>query len=255
MGHKVHPKIYRIPHVFPWDSRWYASPDQYPEFLEQETKIRELLGSKLKEAGIDSISIERGPKEMTITILAAKPGVVIGRGGTGLEGIRKDIERKILQFKTKVKLNIQAVAQPALSATIVAQMAASEIERRMPFRRVMKQAIERVMAAGAQGVKINMSGRLNGAEIARTEKLGSGKMSLITIRSNVDYSLAEAQTLQGKIGVKVWIYHGEAFGRQDKFEKKEEAAPAPRRAAPATRQVAAPAPRPAYRQAGRAPAK
>jgi small subunit ribosomal protein S3 len=245
MGHKVHPKIYRIPHVFPWDSRWYAAPKAYPEFLEQETTIRELLGKKLKEAGIDGISIERGPKEMTVTILAAKPGVVIGRGGTGLEVIRKEIERKILKFKMKVKLNIQAVAQPALSATIVAQSAASDIERRLPFRRVMKQTIERVMAAGAQGVKINMSGRLNGAEIARTEKLSSGKMSLITIRSHVDYALAEAQTLQGKIGIKVWIYHGESFGLRDKFEKKEEA-PAPRRAAPAGRpapraRVAAPA--------------
>lgn len=221
MGHKVHPLIHRIPYIFPWDSRWFARKDQIRVFLMQETRIREYLMLKLKEAGVDGMSIERTPKEMTITILAAKPGSVIGRGGTGLEEIRKHIEKKFLQFKTKVKLNIQPVQNPALSAAIVAQNAVNDIERRLPFRRVMKQTIERVMAAGAKGVKIGMAGRLNGVEIARREKLAAGKMSLITIRSNVDYGFCEAHTVYGKIGVKVWIYHGEAFGRQDKFEKKE----------------------------------
>jgi small subunit ribosomal protein S3 len=153
--------------------------------------------------------------------LAAKPGVIIGRSGQGLEDIRKEIEKKILGFALKVKLNIQAVANPALSAAIVAQSAADEIERRLPFRRVMKQAVQKVMSAGAKGVKMKMGGRLNGAEIARSEKQTDGKMSLITIRSNVDYATAEAQTMYGKIGIKVWIYHGETFGRHDKFEKKE----------------------------------
>lgn len=221
MGHKVHPKIYRIPFIFPWDSRWFAKKDQLALFVEQEVRIHEFLESKLKEAGIDAISIERTPKDVTITILAAKPGVVIGRGGAGLEVLRKEIEKKILQFKTKVKLNIQPVNQPALSAKIVAENAVAEIERRMPFRRVMKQVLEKVMAAGAKGVKIAMAGRLNGVEIARREKLAAGKMSLITVRSDVDYALAEAHTMYGKIGVKVWIYHGEIFGHKDKFEKKE----------------------------------
>ncbi len=222
MGHKVHPKIHRTPFVFPWDSRWYAKKDLLSAFLRQEVAIRVYLGKKLKEAGIDSISVERHPKEVTITILAAKPGVIIGRSGQGLDGIRKEIEKKILQFKSKVKLNVLAVAQPALSAPVVAQSCVEEIERRMPFRRVMKQAILRVMNAGAQGVKIRMSGRLNGVEIARREVLAAGKMSLITLRSNVDYALVEAQTLYGKIGVKVWIYHGETFGRKDKFAKKDQ---------------------------------
>jgi len=153
--------------------------------------------------------------------LAAKPGVVIGRNGAGLEEIRKEIEKNILQFKTKVKLNIQAVANPAMSAQIVGQSMAAEIERRIPFRRVMKQAMEKVMSAGAQGVKFNISGRLNGAEIARRETMSSGKMSLITLRSDVDYALNEALTIYGKIGIKVWIYKGEAFGRREKFAKKE----------------------------------
>jgi small subunit ribosomal protein S3 len=136
----------------------------------------------------------------------------------------KEIERKILQQKLKVKINVLEVRQPALSAQIVAQNAANDIEKRLPFRRVMKQVIERVMSAGGQGIKICMSGRLNGVEIARTEKLSAGKMSLITLRSDVDYALAEAHTLYGKIGIKVWIYKGEAFSRRDKFAKKEEEA-------------------------------
>ncbi|MFA5127756.1 MAG: 30S ribosomal protein S3 [Patescibacteria group bacterium] len=221
MGHKVHPTIHRTPYIFPWDSRWYAKNDQLPTYLEQEVRIRAYLAKKLKEAGIDAISIERSPKDMTITILAAKPGVVIGRSGQGLDVIRKEIEKKFLQCKLKVKMNIVPVKQPALSAAVVAQGCAAEIEKRMPFRRVMKQAIEKVMAAGAQGVKINMAGRLNGAEIARRETLSSGKMSLITFRSNVDYALTEAQTIYGKIGVKVWVYHGEVFGRRDKFAKTD----------------------------------
>ncbi|MCX6781511.1 MAG: 30S ribosomal protein S3 [Candidatus Magasanikbacteria bacterium] len=222
MGHKVHPRIHRTPYIFAWDSKWFARNESLPLYLKQEIGIRTYLCKKLKEAGVDSISIERSPKDMQITILAAKPGVVIGRSGQGLDVIRKEIEKKYLQQKQKVKLNILPVKQPALSAAIVAGNCAAEIEKRMPFRRVMKQAIEKVMAAGAKGVKIKMAGRLNGVEIARREVLSAGKMSLITLRSDVDYALTEAQTIYGKIGVKVWVYHGEAFGRRDKFEKKEE---------------------------------
>ncbi|MDO8509819.1 MAG: 30S ribosomal protein S3 [bacterium] len=221
MGHKVNPIIHRIPFIHNWDSRWFGRKEQLPIFLRQEVEIRTLLDAKLKEAGIDSMSIERTAKEVVITILVSKPGMVIGKSGQGIEDLRKIIEKKILQFKYKARLNILPVTQPALSARIVGQNCVNEIERRMPFRRVMKQAIERVMAAGAQGVKIKMGGRLNGAEIARSEVLGAGKMSLITLRSDVEYALVEAQTLYGKIGVKVWIYRGEAFGRRDKFAKKE----------------------------------
>jgi small subunit ribosomal protein S3 len=222
MSHKVNPIIHRIPVIHTWDSKWFARKQQLPKVLEQEVKIRAYLGEKLKEAGIDAVSIERTAKDVTVNILAAKPGVIIGRSGEGLEKIRKEIEKNFLQFKSKVKLNIMAVRNPALSAQIVGQNAVAEIERRMPFRRVMKQAIEKVMAAGAKGVKIKMSGRLNGVEIARREVLSAGKMSLITFRSDVDYAFVEAHTLYGKIGVKVWVYHGESFSMKDKFEKKEE---------------------------------
>ncbi|MFA5175087.1 MAG: 30S ribosomal protein S3 [Patescibacteria group bacterium] len=221
MGHKVHPKIYRIPQIYVWDSKWYAKRKDMPVFLQEEVAIRDFLTKKLKDAGIDSISVERGPKEATVTILAAKPGVIIGRGGQGLEDLRKFIEKNILKFKIKVKINVQEVRQPALSAQVVAQSAAMDIEKRMPFRRVMKQIIERVTSAGAKGVKINMAGRLNGVEIARREMLSAGKMPLITVRSDIDYAIAEAQTIYGKIGIKVWIYHGETFSRRDKFEKIE----------------------------------
>lgn len=221
MGHKVHPKIHRIPFILNWDSRWFAKKENLSDFLRQEVEIRNYLGKKLAEAGIDAISIERSPKNLTVNVLAAKPGVIVGRSGQGLEELRTYIEKKILQFKMKAKINVIPLAQPALSAQVVAQNAASEIERRIPFRRVMKQAVEKVMAAGAKGVKIAMAGRLNGVEIARHEKLAAGKMSLITFRSDVDYALVEADTIYGKIGIKTWVYHGEAFGRRDKFEKKE----------------------------------
>ena len=223
MGHKVSPIIHRIPAVNVWDSKWFARRENMSEWLRQEVAIRTLLAKQLKEAGIGAVSVERTAKDVTITILAAKPGAVIGRNGQGLDAIRKEIERNILRFKTKVRLNIQAVTQPALCAEIIGQGAALEIEKRMPFRRVMKQIIEKAIAAGAQGVKVSMSGRLNGAEIARREVLAQGKMSLITIRSNVDYAIVEANTIYGKIGIKVWIYRGESFGRKDKFAVANEA--------------------------------
>jgi len=222
MGHKVHPKIYRTPLLYAWDSKWFAKKGNSALCLEQDILIRQYLEKKLREAGIDAIGVERSPKDVIVNILAAKPGAVIGRNGQGLEELRKYIEKKILSFKLKVRINVQAVKQPALSARVVALSAASDVERRMAFRRVMKQTVDRVMQAGAKGVKISMAGRLNGAEIARRETISDGKMSLITLRSDVDYSLVEADTIYGKIGIKVWIYKGESFAFTDKFDKKEE---------------------------------
>lgn len=216
MGHKVHPKIHRIQVIYTWDSLWFGKK-KYAKFAEQDIRIREFLVKKFKDAHIDSIRIERGPKNMTVTILAAKPGFIIGRGGQGLEELRKQLEKQFLKMSLKIKLNIQEVRFPALSASVIAQTVVADIEKRMPFRRVMKQSIERVMKAGAQGVKICLSGRLNGVDIARTEKLAAGKVPLITLRSDVDYVAYEALTTYGKIGVKVWVYHGEVFGRKDKF--------------------------------------
>lgn len=221
MGHKVHPKIHRTQVIYTWDSRWFSKKN-YADFAQHDLKIREYLMKKFKEAQIDSLSVERGPKSVNVTIISAKPGFIIGRSGQGLDEVRKHIERSILQMKGKVKLNVQELKSPALSASVVAQSIAADTEKRIPFRRAMKQTIERVMKAGAQGIKIKMSGRLNGVEIARTETLSKGKIPLITLRSDVDYATVAAYTLYGKIGIKVWIYRGLVFGRKDAFAHKEE---------------------------------
>lgn len=217
MGHKVHPKIHRTQVIYSWDSKWFGKKNDYATFSEQDIRIREFLRKKFKDAHIDAISVERGPKNMTVTILAAKPGFIIGRGGQGLDMIRKHIERKFLKMQLKVRINVQELRQPALSSTVVARTMASDLERRIRFRRVMKQSIDRVMKAGAQGVKVMMSGRLNGVDIARKETLSAGKVPLITLRSDVEYAFDEAHTTYGKIGIKVWIYKGEVFGRKDRF--------------------------------------
>ena len=218
MGHKVHPKIYRTPVLYPWDSRWFSKKD-YARFAKQDIAVREYLLKKFKDARVDSISVERGPKNMKVIIFAAKPGFIIGRGGQGLDEVRKHIERKILQMGLRVRLNVQEVRSPALSAAVVAQNMSSDIERRVRFRRVMKQTIDRVMKAGAKGVKVCMAGRLNGVDIARTETLSDGKVPLATLRSDIDYATAEAHTTYGVVGIKVWIYKGEVFGRKDKFDE------------------------------------
>ncbi len=222
MGHKVHPTIHRMQVIYTWDSRWFGKRKAYADLVAQDIRIREYLLKTCKEALPDAIGIERSRKQMTITILAAKPGFIIGRGGEGLDKMRHTIEREFLQMALKVKINVQEVKSPTLSPAVVGQNIVNDIEQRMPFRRAMKQSIERVMKAGGLGVKIRLSGRLNGVEIARTEALSAGSVPLITLRSDVEYAFVEAQTLQGKIGVKVWIYHGEVFGRKDKFEKTEE---------------------------------
>jgi len=221
MGHKVQPKIHRTGVLFPWSSRW-VSTQRYSEYLEQDVKMREYLGEKYKEAHIDEIFVERGPKNVTVTIFAAKPGIIIGRGGQGLDDLSKEIERRFVKMSIKVKLNIQEVRQQSLSAEVVAQQIAKDIENRIPFRRVMKQTIERVMKAGAKGVKVSLAGRLNGVEIARREKLSEGKVPLITLRSHVDYTNRIAQTIYGVIGIKVWIYKGESFERIDKLAEKQD---------------------------------
>jgi small subunit ribosomal protein S3 len=221
MGHKVHPKIHRTQVIYTWDSKWFSKAN-YALYLKQDLAIRKYLSKKFLDARIDSISVERDPKQVTVTILAAKPGFIIGRGGSGLDEVRKYIETRILKMKSKVKLNIREVKSPALSANVVAQSIASDIERRIPFRRTMKQSIERVMQAGAQGVKIRLAGRLNGVEIARAETLSAGTVPLITLRSDVDYATFRANTIYGVIGIKVWVCHGEVFGRKDKFAQAEE---------------------------------
>lgn len=201
-----------------WPSKWFSVGKKYAGNVEQDVKVRKYLTKLLREAGVDRVEIERSAHKISIGIYTAKPGIIIGRGGAGADDLKKKLHKKFL-FKYKpgeISLNIFEVDRPNLSAQIIAQSMMIDIEKRMPFRRVMKQAMSRVERAGALGVKVSVAGRLNGAEIAREEMLSHGKVPLHTLRADIDYSRGTAHTTYGAIGVKIWIYKG------DKFEKEEE---------------------------------
>lgn len=216
MGQKVHPKSFRLGVTSAYNAKWFAARN-YAGLLKQDVQIRKYLQKKLPNAGVSRIDIERSLQNLTVTIHTSKPGVVIGRGGQGIETLRQAIRRLLMgQGKYNVKLNVQEVEQPDLSAQIMVGNIAEQIEKRLPFRRVMKNAIEQVMSAGAKGVKVMLAGRLNGAEIARTEMLTQGSLPLQTLRAAIDYGRGEAHTTYGKIGIKVWVYTGEVFARDTK---------------------------------------
>lgn len=222
MGHKVHPKSFRLSTIYGWDSKWFSRKD-YPDFLKQDILIKEFLRRTGQEAGLDSIQIERGVNEIIITLMVAKPGLIIGRGGVGAEELRKKIQHKFFaKEKLNVKLNIQEVSKPALAAAIVLQGMINDLEKRMTFRRVLKQTIERVRKAGAQGVKVMVSGRLDGAEIARREKLVEGCLPLTNLRADIDYACGIAQMNYGVLGVKIWIYRGEVFNKTSTTREEKE---------------------------------
>jgi small subunit ribosomal protein S3 len=211
MGQKVHPKSFRLGVTAAYNARWFSARN-YAGLLRQDVQIRKFLISKLPNAGLAKIDIERSLQNLTVTIHTSKPGVVIGRGGQGIESLRQGIRRLLMgQGKFNVKLNVQEVEKPELSAQITVGNIAEQIEKRLPFRRVMKNAIEQVMSAGAKGVKVMLAGRLNGAEIARSEMLTQGSLPLQTLRAGIDYGRGEAHTTYGKIGIKVWVYTGEVF--------------------------------------------
>lgn len=217
MAHKVHPKIFRTASLYTWDSKWFATKRTFSSRLKLDAELRTFLKQELKNASLDSIGVSMNPREVTISVLAGKPGVIIGRGGEGAEDLRKKIQKKFFTKDTVVRLNIQELQYPNLSAAVVLSQMAQEIEKRMPFRRVLKSAIERTQRAGALGVKVWVSGRLNGAEIARREMISWGKIPLQSLRADIDYAQGEAHTIYGTIGVKVWIYRGQVFGKKDRF--------------------------------------
>jgi len=213
MTHKVHPKIFRIKETSDWDSRWITQKN-FPKYLEEDFKIREFLNKKLKEAGIDKIEIERFSGKINVVIFTARPGLVIGRGGEGIEKLRKELVKKILKIekKTELKIEIKGVKDPWTKASLVSQWIAQQIEKRMPYRRILKKALSRVMAhREIKGVRAEVSGRLNGAEIAREEWLKQGRLPRQTLRADIDYAETRAYCTYGVIGVKVWIYKGEKF--------------------------------------------
>lgn len=215
MGQKVNPIVFRLGYIKTWPSRWYAKKKAYPKLLRQDVELREYIQTKLKEAGVEAVEFERGASTITITIKVAKPGLVIGRGGSGIEELKKTLKKQFLK-KENLTVNIQEIERPALSSPIVLQSMVADIEKRLPFRRVLKHALERLEKAGALGAKVWVAGRLNGAEIARTEVLSFGTLPLHNMRADIDYACGEAQTIFGKIGVKVWVYKGEVFFKETK---------------------------------------
>lgn len=209
MGQKVHPVGIRLGIVKKHNSNWYASPKNYADFLITDLKVRDYLYSKLKNASISRILIERPSENARITISTARPGIVIGKKGEDVERLRREIARLM---KTPVQINIDEIRKPDLDARLVAEGIASQLERRVMFRRAMKRAVQNTMRAGAKGIKVEVSGRLGGAEIARTEWYREGRVPLHTLRADIDYSIIRAETTYGCIGVKVWIFKGEILG-------------------------------------------
>jgi small subunit ribosomal protein S3 len=210
MGHKVHPYGFRIGIIKPWLAKWYADRD-YASLLQEDMRIRQLVAKQLSNASVSQVEIERGINHVTVTVHSAKPGIVIGKGGANVEALRTNIGKLT---NKKVKLEIKEILQPELDAVLVAQNVAGQLERRIAFRKAMKQAIQRSIKAGAKGVKVQVSGRLGGSEMSRTEWDREGRIPLGTLRADISYGVVHAHTTYGRIGVKAWIYRGEQLGER-----------------------------------------
>ena len=220
MGQKVNPHGMRIGIVKTWDANWYADKQEYVDNLHEDIKIRKyLMEDLLKEDSVSKVETERSKNRLKITIHTAKPGMVIGRGGAGIEDIRKGLKA---YTDKRVDINIQEIKKPNLDSNLVAASIAEQLERRIAFRRAMKSSVGRTMREGAKGIKIMVSGRLGGAEIARSESYREGSIPLHTLRADIDYGFAEANTTYGRIGVKVWIFKGEVLPEKKKPAQKLE---------------------------------
>ncbi|EOL50433.1 30S ribosomal protein S3 [Enterococcus caccae] len=215
MGQKVHPIGMRVGIIRDWDAKWYAEKE-YAEFLHEDLRIRKFIASKLADAAVSTIEIERAANRVNISIHTAKPGMVIGKGGSEVENLRKSLNS--LTGK-RVHINIIEIKKPDLDAKLVGEGIARQLENRVAFRRAQKQAIQRTMRSGAKGIKTQVSGRLNGADIARSEGYSEGTVPLHTLRADIDYAWEEADTTYGKLGVKVWIYRGEILPTKKNTEK------------------------------------
>ena len=219
MGQKINPTGLRIGVIKDWESRWYAKKGEFGNILVEDNMIREFLLELLAPAGVPKVEIERDPKRIRINIFCAKPGIVIGRGGAEIEKLKETV-KKMLGGDKDVFINITEIKQPDLNAQLVAESIAAQLEKRVSFRRALKQSIGRTMKAGAKGIKAQVSGRLGGAEIARTEQYHEGTIPLQTIRADIDYGFAEAKTTYGRIGVKIWIYKGEVLHESRKTKRE-----------------------------------
>ena len=217
MGQKVHPHGLRVGIIKTWDSRWFAGKN-FAKFLHEDVKIREYIKKKLFTSVISQVEIERAGGRVKITIHTGKPGMVIGRGGAGIEELRKNL---VKFTDAQIDVNIAEVKQQDMSSVLVAENIAAQLEKRIAFRRAMKQAVGRTMKSGAKGIKVMVSGRLGGAEIARSESYREGSIPLHTLRADIDYGTAEAHTTYGRIGIKVWIYKGEVLPEAKKVAKPQ----------------------------------
>ena len=209
MGQKVNPNGFRVGVIKDWNTRWYASKKDFANFLIEDKEIRDYLKKKHYAAGIGPITIERAAGKVNVSIYTARPGMLIGKGGVGIEEIKKDVSAR---FNRPVTVNIMEIRNPDANAQLVAENIAAQLEKRISFRRAMKQSMGRAMKAGAKGIKVLCAGRLGGAEIARSEGYHDGSIPLQTMRANIEYGFAEASTTYGRIGVKVWVYKGEVLG-------------------------------------------
>jgi small subunit ribosomal protein S3 len=208
VGQKVHPTGFRVGVIKDWEGKWFADGKEYTQLLGEDLEIRKLIKHRLANASVSKAEIERSLNEVKLTIHTAKPGIVIGKQGAAVEDLRRQLEA--LTGK-KARVNIMEIRQPELDAKLVARNVAEQLERRVAFRRAMKQAVQRSMRMGARGIKVRVGGRLGGSEMARTDKDGEGKVPLQTLRADIDYGQAEASTTYGRIGVKVWIYRGDVM--------------------------------------------
>lgn len=216
MGQKVHPTGIRLGIVKDWTSKWYANTRQFPDLLNTDLEVRDFLKKRLSQASVSRIQIDRPAKNAHITIHTARPGVVIGKKGEDIDALRKEVSA---MMGIPVHINIEEIRKPELDAQLVAESIAQQLERRIMFRRAMKRSVQNSMRLGAGGIKVNIAGRLNGAEIARSEWYREGRVPLHTLRADIDYGFAQAKTTYGVLGVKVWIFKGEVFGDQEEAEK------------------------------------
>ncbi|MBT8136842.1 MAG: 30S ribosomal protein S3 [Gammaproteobacteria bacterium] len=234
MGQKVHPIGIRLGITKDWSSKWYADSKSYADHVYTDHLIRNFLKKRLSQASVSRIQIERPAKKAHITIHTARPGIVIGKKGEDIEKLRTEVSRMMDMPLQDVRINIAEIRKPELDAQLVAEGLAQQLERRVMFRRAMKRAVTNTMRIGAGGIKVKVAGRLNGAEIARSEWYREGRVPLHTLRADIDYGLAEARTTYGIIGVKVWIFKGEVFGPEEADDSADSGKPASKPSKPAT---------------------
>jgi len=217
MGQKVHPTGFRLGVIRDWSSRWYADSKKYADYLNIDLAVREFLKQKLRSASVSAIQIERPANNARIIVHTARPGIVIGKKGEDIEALRREVSR---MTGVPVQITVEEIRKPELDSYLVAESVANQLERRIMFRRAMRRAVTNAMRLGAQGIRVNVAGRLNGAEIARSEWYREGRVPLHTLRADIDYGFAEAKTTYGVIGVKVWIFKGEILGRGEATESR-----------------------------------